>query len=194
MPRYRVRDFLAAFALLALPALTCGVAPVVLDLIQRVQTLEAESDRTFIFVDAVGTLVGDVIELGNGGGEVLIDREGFPLFRLLINRDRIPGNGGRLYFESSDCSGTPFMSQITFPLPLSFVDDLDPSFPVHIPDLAATPISMTSGSARDTDDGCISDVRTDMRVPAIPVFAWGDEFTPRFRVVTRGEFLAMQGP
>ncbi len=30
-------------------------------------------------------------------------------------------------------------------------------------------------------------------VPAVPVFIWQDQFTPPFRVITRGEFLAMQG-
>ena len=42
MGHYKARHFLAVLVLLGLPALTCGVGPVVLDLIERVEFIEQE--------------------------------------------------------------------------------------------------------------------------------------------------------
>ena len=55
---YKIRHFITMFVLLALPAVTCGVGPVVLDLIERVEVLEAESDAQFLVMDSLGAEVG----------------------------------------------------------------------------------------------------------------------------------------
>ncbi len=55
MGRYKARHFLAVSVLLGLPALTCGVGPVVLDLIERVEVIEeilfSEPVETILFDD-----------------------------------------------------------------------------------------------------------------------------------------------
>ena len=54
MGQYKARHFLAVLALLGLPALTCGVGPVVLDLIERVEFIE-----DVLFSEPVGTILFD---------------------------------------------------------------------------------------------------------------------------------------
>jgi len=54
MSRYKLRYFIAVGLLLALPAFTCGVGPVLRDLIQRVEGLETESALLTGRVDVLG--------------------------------------------------------------------------------------------------------------------------------------------
>lgn len=187
MRRYKLRHFLALFVLLALPAVTCGVGPVVLDLIERVEVLEAESDSGLIVVDANGTVLGEYVH----SNQVLITRIGFPPLLFRISQSTFAAAGSLLY-ETSDCSGTPWLNESSFPLIYPIVHPEDPDFPIHIPDPSATPASMAIASRFGLFEPgdplqCWPFLQTRTVVPAIPVFAWGQEFTPPFEVVTRDE-------
>ncbi len=53
MSKYKLRYLIAVGVLLTLPAFTCGVGPVLRDLIQRVEVLETESALLTEEVDAI---------------------------------------------------------------------------------------------------------------------------------------------
>ena len=53
MGKYRLRYFIAVGVLLVLPAFTCGIGPVLRDLIQRVEMLETESELLTMQVEAL---------------------------------------------------------------------------------------------------------------------------------------------
>jgi hypothetical protein len=151
----------------------------------RLNALEAGADAKLVVVDSRGVLVGDA-HVVNSSVTATIDLPGFPLFRVFVKEDSIIAGGGRLYYESSDCSGQPWTGSGDFPFPFPFYNRNDPSLPVHIPDMTTTPTLILVRSALDRDDGCISTTRTDLFRPAIPVFVLQEKFTPPFRVVTRG--------
>ena len=78
----------------------------------------------------------------------------------------------------------------------SFIHLLEPGSPVFVGDLSATAlITYRSQIDNYSENNSLCDQfsSTEQLVPAIPVFVWQDEFTPPFRVITRGQFLAMQG-
>ena len=60
MHRFKLRYVLTMGALLSLPAFACGVAPVVLDLMARMEAVEAQLDAQPVVVDANGIQVGVV--------------------------------------------------------------------------------------------------------------------------------------
>lgn len=60
MRGYKARYFGLLAVLLALPAFTCGVRPVLLDLIERVDALEAETD----LLRERGREIADVLQEG----------------------------------------------------------------------------------------------------------------------------------
>lgn len=101
-------SILALCVLAATPAATCGVT--LGALVLRVQTIEASH---WIVVDAEGREIGSAIDPAN----VLIQREGF---KPLLVYARAAGSASDppfslygssdLYFESTDCSGTPYLS------------------------------------------------------------------------------------
>jgi hypothetical protein len=66
--------------------------------------------------------------------------------------------------------------------------------PIYVTDPAAIPVATTVRSQLlQHDNSCRSGSWPPLNVlPAIPVFVWQDEFTPPFKVITRGEFLALQ--
>ncbi len=86
MGKYKLRYLIAVGVLLTLPAFTCGVAPVLRDLIQRVEVLETESELLTGQVDAlegrsdaleaqVGVLAGEsaVLQAENDAQQQQID-------------------------------------------------------------------------------------------------------------------------
>ncbi len=210
MSRHRIRHFLLAGGLIAFPLLLLGVAPALQDLIQRLDLLEgqvqalerasppieAELDLQPVAVDANGHRVGTVVTHMGVNPGVVLDIAGFELFRVTVKRDRVSSPGGNeLHFESEDCTGPPLMIHWSDRLvPLPFIDETRDDIPIHLPDPDSTSAFQTiTHSTFNPKLGCGSSsdsVRT--FVPAVPVFVWQDEFTPPFRVVTRGEFLGMQ--
>jgi len=101
----QLRSFLALCVLAATPAATCGITLGALAL--RVQTIESSH---WIVVDAEGREIGSVVDPGS----VLIRRDGFkPL--LVYAQAAGPGlpfslyGSSGLFFESTDCSGTPYL-------------------------------------------------------------------------------------
>lgn len=195
MGRYRVRHFLAVFVLLATPAFTCGVAPAVFDLIERMEAVEAELDAGLIVIDANGVQVGSLVTSLGSRADVSFDIEGFPLFQVSVRRNDMTGfSGDDLFFESTNCSGPPLMViNTTFIQQYSWVHTIQLNQPIHVPNVETPSISRTIRSRFGQNDICRSGTwALSNLVPAIPVFVWQDEFTPPFRIVTRGEFLAMQ--
>ena len=76
MSRYKARHFLALFVLLSLPALTCGVGPVVQDLIDRVEALEAETaglDAKVAALEAESVSLADRVGLLEDQSQTIAD-------------------------------------------------------------------------------------------------------------------------
>jgi hypothetical protein len=122
-----------------------GVAPVMTDLLQRVQALEevvALQESTPLLIDANGEVIGEVIGLGAGDPtwaeayvyasvnlshtEAIIRVENFPTFPIQA------GQGGIktpdylrpvIYFESEDCSGTAWVAPPIGIVPDVFTDE-----------------------------------------------------------------------
>ena len=196
MSRYRIRYFLLAGAVIALPLLLLGVAPALQDLIQRLDLLEAESDTQPIVIDANGVQVGTVTSItkSNLPVAVMIDFEDYPLFTADVTTSTMRGNNGQLYFASSDCTGPPFVSPRTYILPVPWLSQALPGTPIYVEDRNAEPVVRVLQSRLFPTGVCEAREFTPLSVPAIPGPNWRDEFTPPFRVVTRREFLTMQGP
>ena len=227
MGRYKTRYFIAVLLLLGVPALM-GAAPALLQLIARVDILEAESgavqqqvedleaesalllqenaslraesDMEPVVIDANGNRVGTVITQHTGGGNpnVMFDLDGFDLFSIYVRPNRLEGqNAAKLRFESDDCSGVPLMRPRgeTFTAPRAFVHEVRNDLPIFLDDRnPANAFEVLTGSFMgEGSSSCIPANNTYTVAPAIPLFVWQDEFTPPFKVVTLGKFLAMQG-
>ena len=140
MSKYKLRYFIAVGVLLALPAFTCGVGPVLRDLIQRVEMLEAESalltgqvgaleadvdllreeidalaaevDAAPIVIDSNGEILGPalVINSENESAQVQFDLPDVPLFFLAVAKGEILASLVAPLFESDDCSGQAWVN------------------------------------------------------------------------------------
>jgi len=80
----------------------------------QVDALREEADRALVVVDANGRRVGTPVDLGGVGTNtvtVIVDLEDLPLFPLKVSTNELHGNAGneRLFFESDDCTGTPYL-------------------------------------------------------------------------------------
>jgi hypothetical protein len=121
MPRSRLARLLAVVALLAVPPVTCAVAPALQSLIARTERLETlVASLPAVVVDANGRTLGPVLGLDHYSEhftfvsteirttKVQITLDGLPPFLAEVRRDSlwVPHNTGlRLNFESEDCTG-----------------------------------------------------------------------------------------
>ena len=99
-----------------------------------------------------------------------------------------------LFFETSDCSGTPYIViNPTLLFRKAWIHQSMSDKPIYVTDPDATPVARTVLSELSQTQPCRTTSAPPLNVlPAIPVFVWQDEFTPPFEVITRGELLAMQ--
>jgi hypothetical protein len=194
MNKYRFRYLIAVGLLLTIPAFTCGVGPILRDLIARVELLEAESDAELVTIDANGVQVGNRTYYESYTAWSLFEHEGIP-FLLRVNRERLSGTSGTLYFESPSCEGqayiTPGPTVMSSVLPFVAVVG-SPTTPVHVADRNEMPRVVELQSQLTGHPYCQRASGVVEGIPVIPAFTWQDEFTPPFEVVTREEFLAMQ--
>lgn len=126
MRSYRPRHVAAVTVLLALPAFTCGVGPVLRNLIRRVEAIEQALLAIEVppyVVDANGEQVGKVV--GVEAGDTLVDWwmyaststavqltvDDFPPFVVTATRYELQVRDLPIvYFESDDCTGTPWIA------------------------------------------------------------------------------------
>lgn len=94
--------------LLATPAGTCG-----LSLAQLLLRVEAIESSQWIVLDGQGRELGtytDAAAQGANKAAALVDVEGFELIRVLVFEDQLGANStSNLWFETGDCSGTPYL-------------------------------------------------------------------------------------
>jgi hypothetical protein len=139
-------------------------------------------------LDARGTDVGKLV----GTNELFMAKVAFEVggnvFVLEVFRDWFQGNAGDIFFESSDCTGQPFLGgsgPSVSPLPLVTVRE--PGSTVYIPMSGAATESITVGSRLQSPDftpGCHEEPAsfTFSVVPAIPLIDLSQSFTPPFHV------------
>ena len=217
-PRYKIRHFATLFMLVSLPTLIIAAGPghhggagqghprlnarvAALEaeneaLQQQLGLVQAESDRELVVIDSNGVQVGSQVTSLGSTPYVLFDVEGVPLFEVRVQKNNLTGQSGDdLFFESSNCSGQPFMViNVTFLVQHTWVSPIESNQPIFVPDQSVSSTTRTMFSRLDQDDSCnLGTWSLSNLLPALPVFVWQDEFTPPFRVITRGEFLAMQG-
>lgn len=133
-------------------------------------------------VDANNKLVG-VADLSPGTGNVLVvlrlDKLVLP---LIVKANQFSGNaGGPLWFESTDCSGSPWMYPPDDTLLTQTIVAL-PGNTVYTSDPAAVPQSITVQSYKEQDGSCWPFATNTIRVPAQPVIDLFSVFTPPFSV------------
>lgn len=218
MSRDRIRRFLLAGVLIVLSLLMLGVSPTLQNLINqmagleaqvqnlesekqvlqsRIGALEAESDSQPVVVDSSGTRVGTVLTSTGANAIVVIDEVDTELFSVRVSRDRLLPNGepSFLLFGSPDCTGPPLLlPQPDSISPRPFIHLNRSDLPIYIPDRSPSSqvvVDVMSFIHENNDDCNFQNDPGLLVVPAVSVFIWQNEFTPPFRVVTRGEFLDM---
>ena len=134
--------------------------------------------------DDNGKRVGSVV--GFGGGPrvgalppvVVLTSNGL-LFTLSVLRNRFVGTDGALFFQSTDCSGTPFFETAFEPAtPHSFVRNH-----VAYTQTVSTPLRINANSAYYglAVEGCFNISSSDMDgIPATPVIDLNAHFKPPF--------------
>jgi len=127
MPRSRLARLLAVLALLAVPPVTCAVAPALHSLMARTERLEAlVASLPAVVVDANGYTLGPVLGLDYftyqlefvstqmHGTAIQLHLDGLPPVMAEVWRDRlfVPHNNHlQLFFESEDCSGQAWVRE-----------------------------------------------------------------------------------
>jgi hypothetical protein len=192
MLRHRIRDLVAVFGLLALALFTLGASPAVLELRNRIAALEAESGAEFVVVDSSGLEIGLLV--GGYSSLVVFKFDNLPVFGIPVRKAGFGPVSTWLWFTSNDCSGTPLLE----PTPPSADALLSPL--AHILATGKTylpPETGTQVAAYSVLAGVGS--CTSLTTPFVQVFGDAilvpqlEAFVPPFEVVTRAEFLAMQG-
>lgn len=142
-----------------------------------------KSVDALVVVDANGKKVGTVTDIGLTltGAAVVFEVDGF-LFALFITQGSFIGTFTFFQFESTDCTGTPFIGSSTGLL-LHGVAVFPPGMTVYRPDPTATPRTITSRSEMGNAGSCIVITRTiPDRSPAFPLIDLSTLFTPPFSV------------
>lgn len=187
----RTRNWVVAVAILS--SLTCLLA---------FATSIAFADGPFIrspaflvVYDAKGKLVGNVFSvaaptdpLQSVVTALKVGKRAF--FALQVFRDHFAGNVRALFFESPDCSGSPFVitaDQANALTPVVAVSR--PGSTVYLADPRGIPHTITVGSELAADGTCTiptdpdgAPVTQSQAIPAIPVIDLNTVFTPPFSV------------
>jgi hypothetical protein len=148
------------------------------------QTLQ--SVNGFTVVDAAGKTVGRTLgieETGRASVGFTVDGHSFAVW---VDQDRFAFKGvnDQLFFESGDCSGTPFMSSSTNLLPEVVITP--PGSTVYIPDSSEPPRDVTVRSCYSSDGICNTPCgafEPGRMAPAIELIDLKTQFTPPFHVV-----------
>jgi hypothetical protein len=164
----------------------------------QIGVLEAESDGELIAIDADGNEIGRVHDiLKKELAMSVIALEGIPAFSVSVFRHFIRGSRPEpVYFNSPGCSGIPFFpsdgSQLLGPTTVSFISEQTGT--TFVRDDSAQEIqSPNVQSVWDPRSGCFPSGNGGLTfLPGFEIPSISAMFTPPFRVVTRGEFLAMQ--
>jgi hypothetical protein len=151
-----------------------------------------KSVESLVVVDATGKKVGEVIETGfENLAEVAFEVDGL-VFTLFTRPDGLFFSGTYiLYFESTDCTGTPLISPDPGGL-LQVAAVGPPGMTVYGPDSSATPQTITTRSSINRFTGaCIDDLDIARNmVPALPLIDLDPLFTPPFKVkVAKGKIV-----
>jgi len=139
--------------------------------------------KNLIVFDSNGEKVADVFDIVDFSVPlILFVVKGFLPFSLLVHPDRILGRNA-LLFESSDCSGTPFMQPHLSPdevLPI--VATGPPGDTVYIPDPNSSPQTMSFNSylLEDFSRSCQTSSGQVSLVPALPLIDLDTLFTPPY--------------
>lgn len=172
------------------------------DLVVRVDDLEVESDRQPVVIDANGVEVGTTVGISSWerGQEfypvVLLHLEGLPLLAFHVFTDRLSGDVDRIYFQSDNCTGQPFLkldangSDTSALRSSAFVLRGNPNpGDVYVVDLSTTTDQVVAlNSVLPETTGCNPTSLSQTRAyPAELAFSWRDLFTPPFEVVIRGD-------
>jgi hypothetical protein len=177
----RLRASLALCVLAATPAATCGITLGALAL--RVQAIE---ESHWIVVDAEDREIGAAID----PHQVLVRVDGFKplLLRTSIDGPAAPlvGNDNTLYFESVDCSGSPYLAALGgfagaafFHPDVGLVGEVEES----------TPAIRTLRSRFSPDTSCIQGSQTPGR-SVEGALVEGFEAVPPLRLVTLADHPA----
>jgi hypothetical protein len=157
------------------------------------QTLETAGRLTV--VDANGKTLGTAAAINAIGDQRPTVTIAFSLsgrfFALEVAKDSFFG-ADDLWFESTDCSGTPFFETFEIsdrggaPLNLSRAGVAPPGSTVYLPNLEATPRTIAARSSLGHRGTCVSfDFTNDVGpvVPTEPHLDLNSLFTPPFRVI-----------
>ncbi|MEM4658618.1 MAG: hypothetical protein QXX77_09390 [Candidatus Methanosuratincola sp.] len=114
---------------------------------------DAEPKPRWAVFDSLSREVGTLLGFSESGDSATIGFEFDGLnFLLEVNKDRIVGNTGGVFFESDDCSGTPLIIYKSTMAPLVAV--APPGSTVYLlVDDPRNPVSLTARSTLDPSSG-----------------------------------------
>ncbi len=148
---------------------------------------ELHSVQRLEVVDANGKLVGEVIDFFFEEHPLVAFKKEGKLFMVAVSPSAQTffgyGAGGALYYESTDCSGAPFVYPFPFLILPTVVNP--PGMTVYVPDTSATPQEVNFNSLlHEVASGgtCDTVSSTDFLVPAVPLVDLASVFTPPFSV------------
>jgi hypothetical protein len=158
------------------------LAPAVLD---RITALEAASLE---IVDAQNARVGAVMGI-QGQFPTVLFRVNNRLFPLLVGQEHLTGTGP-LLFQTTNCSGTPFLQDAgvlpngIVPLLLPPVAVVPPGSRVFLPTVGSSSQSINVQSVRYTIGSCqrLPQATPVAAFPAAVVMNLDTQFTPPFRI------------
>jgi hypothetical protein len=159
----------------------------IVSLIARTPAQTLQSVNGFTVVDAAGKTVGRTLgieETGRVSVGFTVDGHSFAI-RVDQNRFAFKGSDDRLFFESGDCSGTPFIFSDNYN-PLPEVVITPPGSTVYISDSSVAPPDVTVGSCRSSDGMCntqCGSLGPGRLTPAMKLIDLQTQFTPPFRAV-----------
>jgi hypothetical protein len=137
-------------------------------------------------VDAHGTKVGKLLTISSNDSGILAFEVDRRPFLLRVSQQNLSGTSAIVY-DSSDCSGPPFIA--TSPTPLFSPSGVSaPGHTLYLPEPDAEPVIINpSGSSELTENGtCVPRAGAGLSpvlfVPAQPIIDLDTLFTPPFNV------------
>jgi hypothetical protein len=149
---------------------------------------ELKINSRWTIFDVTGKKVGDVDSMGVLSLPAVYFRVGDFTFGLIVYRPRFQGNAGSdVFFETSDCSGTPFIRMLSTLIAVPVTTVARPGNTVYFAEPDATPQTITAMSRLPQGGGdgpagpctAADEVFSDA-VPAIPLVDMDTHFTPPF--------------
>ena len=149
---------------------------------------ELQPVEELVIVDANGNKVGTVLDSVNDRYTIVM-KYGERIFQLFIENNGDDFWYFSLFFESTDCSGTPFVSNSFRNKILQIGTIAPPNRTVYLPDLDAAPRVITRMSVISALSlgECVPSVYTFLASPALPVVDLDTVFTPPFSMRDNAE-------